>query len=124
MILLNDFFNIQSLQQEEARITAGLEINASHNIFNGHFPNQPVVPGVCMMQMVKELLEHVDQKTYLLTRGDEIKFLAVIDPVANNKVTADVKYTTNEDGSITVNASLFKEELIHFKFKGAFKAVE
>lgn len=120
MILLNDFFTIRSLQQEENSIKAELEINAAHAIFNGHFPNQPVVPGVCMMQMLKELLEQAIQKPTLLTRGDDMKFLAVIDPVVNNIIAADVRYTVNEDGTVAVNASLFKNELVHFKFKGVF----
>jgi 3-hydroxyacyl-[acyl-carrier-protein] dehydratase len=62
MILLGDFFEIVSLETEEGNINALIEINAEHNIFEGHFPGQPVVPGVCQMQMIKEILEQVLEK--------------------------------------------------------------
>ena len=58
-MLLNDFFTINDKVSSETEIWAELYINATHKIFEGHFPNQPVVPGVCMMQMIKEILEQV-----------------------------------------------------------------
>lgn len=117
MILLGDFFKVVSLETEEGSINALLEINAGHRIFEGHFPNQPVVPGVCMMQMVKEIIEQVLNKKTDLSAAAEMKFLAVIDPAQNNIINATVKYST-EEGKVKVVASLFKDELIHFRMKG------
>lgn len=118
MILLGDFFEVVSLETEEGSINALLEINAGHRIFEGHFPNQPVVPGVCMMQMVKELIEQVLEKETRILAAAEMKFLAVIDPTQNNIINATIKYTTEEVGSMNIVASLFKDEFVHFKFKG------
>lgn len=117
MILLGDFFEIVSLETEEGSMNALLEINAGHRIFEGHFPNQPVVPGVCMMQMVKEIVEKVLGKKADLSAAAEMKFLAVIDPTQNNIINATIKYST-EEGKVKVVASLFKEETIHFRMKG------
>ena len=47
-MLLNDFFTINETVRSETEIWAELLINSNHIIFEGHFPNQPVVPGVCM----------------------------------------------------------------------------
>ena len=58
-MLLNDFFTIRDKVTSETEIWAELIINSNHKIFEGHFPNQPVVPGVCMMQMIKEITENV-----------------------------------------------------------------
>jgi 3-hydroxyacyl-[acyl-carrier-protein] dehydratase len=120
MILLNDFFTINDTVSSETEIWAELRINANHKIFEGHFPNQPVVPGVCMMQMIKEILEQVIGKETNLVQAADMKFLAVINPIENNLVHASIKYTTDESGAVNVVASLFKDELVHFKFKGQF----
>ena len=56
-MLAGDFFYIRSLQAEGISVVALLEINPLHKIFKGHFPGQPVVPGVCMLQMGREILE-------------------------------------------------------------------
>jgi 3-hydroxyacyl-[acyl-carrier-protein] dehydratase len=119
-MLLNNFFTISKLETNGFDIQADVVINAGHQIFEGHFPGQPVVPGVCMMQMVKEIMEEVLQKKSNLVKAHEMKFLAIIDPQQNNIIQARLKYAPGENDSITVSATLFKDELIHFKFKGLF----
>ena len=116
-MLLNDFFTISDKVTSATEIWAELFINADHKIFEGHFPNQPVVPGVCMMQMIKEILEDVLGKETNLVTAAELKFLAVINPQENNLIHASINYATDESGSINITAALFKDELLHFKCK-------
>jgi 3-hydroxyacyl-[acyl-carrier-protein] dehydratase len=120
MMLLNNFFTISQIEIKPSEIVAALEINKAHKIFDGHFPGQPVVPGVCMMQMVKEILENAIHQNTNLLKASEMKFLAIIDPAQNNHINASLKYTIAENGIILLAASLFKDELVHFKFKGMF----
>jgi len=119
-MLLNDFFTIGKIETTDTEVKAELVINPGHKIFEGHFPGQPVVPGVCMMEMVKEILEQVTSKKTNLVKAHEMKFLAVIDPSRNNLISTKLKYTVGEDGSLNVLASFFKEDLMHFRFKGMF----
>jgi 3-hydroxyacyl-[acyl-carrier-protein] dehydratase len=121
-MLLNDFFTISNIESSVGEVKASLVINAKHHIFDGHFPGQPVVPGVCMMQMVKEILEQVLGKHTNLVSANEMKFLAVINPVENNIIDAILNYTLAEDG-ISVSATLKKDELIHYKLKGQFSFI-
>lgn len=122
-MLQGDFFEITTVEVTGENVKADLVINAGHKIFEGHFPQQPVVPGVCMMQMIKEIIEQVIEKKINLVSASEMKFLAIIDPVQNNNIQATLKYTTAIDGGIVVTATLLKDEVIHFKFKGLFSIV-
>ena|SRR5665647_478159 len=119
-MLSGDFFNITTIQQVNGKINAILEINSAHKIFEGHFPGQPVVPGVCMMQMVKEILESVLAKKTRLVSADNLKFLTVINPTENNIIHAELKYSIGEDGRIKVGASLVNESVTYFKMSGVF----
>lgn len=119
-MLLNDFFHINDLQAEGLDVKASITINAAHKIFEGHFPGHPVVPGVCMMQMLKEILEEVTQKKINLIKAHDMKFLALIDPGQNNNIQASLRYVIETDGTMILHATLFKDELTHFKFKGQF----
>jgi 3-hydroxyacyl-[acyl-carrier-protein] dehydratase len=123
MILLNDFFTINDTVSSETEIWAELRINANHKIFEGHFPSQPVVPGVCMMQMIKEIMEQVTGKETNLVQAADMKFLAVINPLENNLIHASIKYATEESSAVNIVASLFKDELVHFKFKGQVRVI-
>lgn len=119
-MLVNDFFTIDKLEKEGGEIRADLVINADHKIFEGHFPGHPVVPGVCMMQMVKEIIEQAIGKKTNLLRAGELKFLAIIDPQKNNIVKAVLKYNIEQNGNVAVSGTFFIESVIHFKFKGLF----
>ena len=120
-MLAGDFFFITTLQQESGKISAALEINAGHKIFEGHFPGQPVVPGVCMMQMVKEILEAVLEQPLRLYTADNLKFLTVIDPVETNAIHATLKYTIAADESIQVAATFLNDSVVYFKMNGVFR---
>lgn len=119
-MLLNNFFTINTLETVDSAIKTSLVINTDHAIFEGHFPEQPVVPGVCMMQMVKEIMEEVLKKKTNLVKAMEMKFLAVINPIQNNVIEGSLHYSIDANNNIMVSASLFKGELTHFKFKGVF----
>ena len=117
-MLQGDFFTISNIEITGFDINATLVINATHKIFNGHFPGQPVVPGVCMMQMMKEIMEQVTGKKMDLIKSSEMKFLAIINPLENNHIQATLKYAPDENGKLIVSATLFKDQLTYFKFKG------
>jgi 3-hydroxyacyl-[acyl-carrier-protein] dehydratase len=116
MRLLNDFFSILDQHCSEGNVRARLIINKEHTILKGHFPGQPVVPGVCMMQMIKELLEFQTRRNLRITEADNMKFLSVIDPDKNNQVDAHVSFAES-DGLLSVNASLSSGDVVYFKLK-------
>lgn len=103
-------------------IRSRLKVNADDPIFMGHFPSLPVVPGVCMLQMVKEQLEdHLGQSLTLL-RAANLKFLAVINPLENSELTTQISYSKDVEGVLTAEASISDGEKIFFKLvKAVYK---
>lgn len=120
-MLVNDFFHILQSKSEQQTITATLQINKQHSIFEGHFPGLPVVPGVCMMQMIKEILEIDINKKLTLKTADHLKFLSVLDPRVNETIQAEIKSEQGNEG-LKVTASLFAGETIFFKIKSIYQA--
>jgi len=123
MILLNNFFSINDQVSSETEIWAELFIDAGHKIFEGHFPGQPVVPGVCMMQMIKEIYEVITGNTTDLIEAAELKFLAIINPIENNLVNASINITNDDIGRIKIAASIFKDDVVHFKCKALLQVL-
>ena len=96
-MLLNDFYTIETAGSEmpapvAAEARAVLVLNATHPIFTGHFPGQPVVPGACQLQMVEELLSHALGSEYRLVKADQLKFLTPIDPRVFPRIEASLQY--------------------------------
>ncbi|HEY0273032.1 MAG TPA: 3-hydroxyacyl-ACP dehydratase [Chitinophaga sp.] len=119
-MLENSFYTITHEERDEHSITVTVSLNAAHPIFAGHFPGQPVVPGVCMVQIVKELLDKGTAQDTLLRHGSNIKFLHFIDPVKQPQVHISVQYTAQPDASWKVVANIRSGEIIFFKFQGNF----
>src|SRR5690606_40023315 len=84
MTLLPDFYHVEHIRSLSNNVyVAEVRLNPTHPIFDGHFPDNPVAPGVCMMQIVKELTETVEQKILFLVRASNVKFTALINPEKN-----------------------------------------
>ena len=122
-MLQGNFFTLSSILQEANAAQAVLAINPEHEIFGGHFPGTPVVPGVCMMQIVKEVLEDILAIDIKLIKAEHVKFLTVINPQQTNSIQLDLKYTITDNGYANTVASLFNDDITYFKFKGLFRQV-
>jgi len=121
-VLKDDFYAIITKDFQPGSIKASIKLNRYHHIFEGHFPGNPVMPGVCMVQLVKEFMEDAWSVPLRITASSSIKFLSVIDPGKEIQINLTVDYSTERDG-YAVQASLFWEQNIYFKFKGTLEAI-
>ena len=97
--ILTDFYTLESSEKlENGSFSANIKLNKDHNIFNGHFPGNPVTPGVCMMQIVKELTEEFTGNKLFLKSASNVKFMAIINPFETPDLTMqlDIKEIENE----------------------------
>ena len=121
--LLHDFYQVLDMgQTPEGRYHATLSINPQHPIFDGHFPGVPVVPGVCMLQITKEMVERLCGRITRLTEARNIKFMSILDPNENNTVRIELIYRSDEDGQLLVESALLDtgSAKVFFKMKGTF----
>jgi 3-hydroxyacyl-[acyl-carrier-protein] dehydratase len=123
-MLKDDFFTISSIQKENNSFKIMLELNAMHKIFEGHFPGQPVIPGACMLQMVKEITETILSKQMRLTKAENLKFLLLINPNEHRTLQMDLTCNISEYGIASVSANLSNGSSVCFKFIGSFQASE
>ena len=119
-LVSNDLFSIDKLTHEGAAISVMLGINTESGILKGHFPGQPVVPGACMLQIVKEVLEGVLNQPVRQKKADQLKFMIMIDPSKTSTVALDMTYKNAEDNCIIVTAKLSNPDALYFKFQGSF----
>ena len=120
--LLRDFYTIDTLEKTETSLSAKVTFNITDPIFKGHFPDLPIVPGVCQTQMLGEVLAKALDKDIRLDKASSIKFLAVVNPAENNSFLMTINYISQEDGSYAVVADYRWEQTTFFKFKGVYKS--
>lgn len=118
-MLKDSFYQINAIDQQDNVIVASLQFNSEHSILAGHFPGQPVIPGACMLQILKELLAEALGKNYQLKKADNLKFIAPVDPRAAEDTEMKITFKTLENG-IQVNAQLSVNSVTCFKMQGLF----
>lgn len=89
----------QEVLSSRSNTSFRLRLNPEHFIYQAHFPGEPVTPGVCILQIGKELLAELLQESLEITHVKNVKFLSVISPLIKEK---EISYTfkkieTSED---------------------------
>lgn len=118
-MLLNDFFTLTEVQHNNHSIDATVSFNKEHSIFGGHFEGFPIVPGVCMMQLIKEIIENELHQSFQLSKASQMKFLNIINPNENQEVSANIEYSSNGSNTVDLEARLYRGETTFFKIKAA-----
>lgn len=76
MNLNNELYTI--IKVDEAAFT--IRLNKDCFIYKAHFPERPITPGVCIIQIASELLSVYLGKSLQLISVANAKFLSVINP--------------------------------------------
>lgn len=123
-MLLQDFYKIVSLEHKEgSKHEAVLLINEKHEVFKGHFPGNPIMPGVCMMQIIKELTEQITNQTLMMQSLTNVKFMALINPEVTPELKLELDITENEEGIIKVKNSTTFHETVALKLSSSYKKI-
>lgn len=105
-MLLQDFYKINGIQEEkDGNYRVNIQLNKNHKVFEGHFPNNPVTPGVCMIQIQKELTENILAKKLQMTTAKNIKFMEIINPYKNSDLTIELKIEHLSNDEIRVKSA-------------------
>lgn len=123
-MLLKDFYTINSLEKKDGhKYEAVLSINEKHEVFNGHFPGNPIMPGVCMMQIIKELTEKVTQTNLMMQSLTNVKFMALINPEVNPELKLELDVIETEEGTIKVKNTTTFHETVALKLSSTYKKI-
>lgn len=104
---------------DQGEFKSQIRLNPEHPVYKGHFAQVPVAPGVCLIQMIREILEQKFQKALVLRSGDNIKFLAMINPKETPQLEITFAVKTNSD-LLEVSATFISGGTTYLKFKGKF----
>ena len=119
LMLIPDLYTVIKSELIDDSLNSIITINPAHKIFEGHFPDNPILPGVVQLQIIKELLETELNKPLTLKKGSNIKYTSTIVPKQDKKleITIGLKFI---DDRIKVNTVIKNSETVFLKFKGTF----
>ncbi len=105
-MLLGDFYNITEASTEGQNLRVQVSFNPAHQIFKGHFPELPVVPGVCQLQMLTEVMSHVLKREIELVKASHVKFLKLLNPTEFPDLLLEINITGQPGDKLIVQIHL------------------
>ena len=123
-MILENFYTIENKIVDKDKINYSFEIkiNNKHDIFKGHFPGNPVMPGVCMMQIIKEITQSIVGQKLFMEKCSNVKFLALINPDTNPILTLELKII-ELDGIIKVRNTTKFDDTVALRLSAQYKKV-
>ncbi len=122
-MLIKDFYKIENFTSEDYKITATIKLNPNHEVYKGHFPKQPVVPGVIQLQIVKELLEKHLKKKLFMNKITQVKYLIPIIPTNSPKLVIIITTKRTDENILKSNISIGFDNSVFTKARVSFRII-
>ncbi|WP_125718611.1 hotdog family protein [Flavobacterium ustbae] len=121
-MVLKDFYKVLSEEKTgDAKYNIRILVNANHEVFKGHFPGNPIMPGVCMIQIIKELTESIIKSPLVIQSLTNVKFMALINPEVNPELLLELDITNTEDDLVKVKNTTYFNETTALKLSNVYK---
>jgi 3-hydroxyacyl-[acyl-carrier-protein] dehydratase len=124
MKLIRDFYQIEQESGGETEFEYSLSLNKDHFIYNAHFPGTPVTPGVCIIQLCKELMEHRMGKLLFLKKIGNVKFLSVINPLVVARIQVAFSKIIPVENGYKFSASVYRDAAVFAKLSLYLQATD
>jgi len=123
-MVLRDFYKVLSEEKTgDAKYNIRILVNGSHDVFKGHFPGNPIMPGVCMIQIIKELTESITKSSLMIQSLANVKFMALINPEVNPELRLELDITTTEDDLVKVKNTTYFNDTTALKLSNVYKKI-
>lgn len=112
MKLKNNLYKIICKEEVNSIFIYTIELNPSCVIYQAHFPEKPITPGVCIVQIGKEVIEDLLLEQSLVSHRLEIikvknvKFLSVISPNETPILTYQIRKLEFLDDKMTIESQI------------------
>ena len=121
--LLNDYYKVDSRVAEGDETIFGISLLPEYCVYAGHFPGEPVSPGVCNIQMIKECAEQLAGKRFFLGYISQCRLSAMISPQKTPRLQMRMQLS-EVDGLYKVRAIVYDDTTTYIDFKGELTPVK
>jgi 3-hydroxyacyl-[acyl-carrier-protein] dehydratase len=117
---MDQFFTINNKNITDEAWELNISLNPNHPVYQGHFPQKAVVPGVMQTEMIKHILEEELNKKLRMTEARNIKFLNLMLPEYASDL--NLTMTVDQTEGIKVKAQAMIGEGIYFKISAQYES--
>lgn len=120
--MIKDFYKVDSVTRHDDGAVYRVSLNPDCEVYKGHFPGNPVSPGVCGIQMIRECAEmecsaHRIARKLMIREVQQCKFTSLISPVTCPQVDVSISVSEDASGEILLKSSVVREGTVCLTLK-------
>lgn len=118
MLLQDKFYKVNGVEKtDEQNAVFHCTLLSDCDVYRGHFPGNPVSPGVCNIEMIKECAMMLTGQRLVIKGIKQCRLTAVASPAVCPEVDVTVAVTPVE-GGYSVVASIADSNQSYMEYKG------
>lgn len=110
----NQLFQLQQKSNSDSEFHYDVTINSEHPIFEGHFPERAILPGVSMIELFRRATQLATGKNLRMRSAKSLKFLKMVEPSQTTHLNLSLTFK-NEEEDVIVRGELSNDEGVYFK---------
>lgn len=121
--LLDAYFKINNRVTKDNETLFDITLLPDYCVYEGHFPGNPVSPGVCNIQMIKECAEQLTGRQLFLGYISQCRLSAVMTPQTTPQFQLCIQLSEVDD-MYKVRATVYNDTTTYIDFKGELTPVK
>lgn len=124
-MLLDTYFTIKEEKKNDSGSDFLISLNPNHQVYQGHFPGDPICPGVCSIQTIRECAEVALTQKVVISAISQCRFSELLTPVKNTELLVKLSFDKSGDDVIKVIASILSPDAqtSFLEYKGEYTPV-
>lgn len=123
MLLDNRYYQLISQEIAEGKGCFRIRLLPDCEVYRGHFPGNPVCPGVCQIELIKECASRLTGRDLRIQTVQQCRLTALASPTVCPELEVDVLASPAE-GGVLVKASISDAAQKYVDFKGEMNCQE
>ncbi len=119
-MLVEHYYSILDKQTQEQSTVFTVALHADSPVYAGHFPNEPISPGVCNIQLIKECAETVTGHLLRLRSMQQCRFMHLITPLLYPQVEVRITLLNTSDNGVKLRGTIGSANEIFIELRSEF----
>ncbi|MDR1336648.1 MAG: beta-hydroxyacyl-ACP dehydratase [Tannerella sp.] len=115
--MLTDYYTVNSQRTEGDTSVFEVSLNPASAVYRGHFPDMPVAPGVCNIQMIKECVERLTGRALRMNCLVRCRLTTLLTPQQHPDLQVRIQLLENSDTLVRAQTAIGREEATYFTLK-------
>jgi len=117
---MNNYYKLLDVQSDGATGTFRVSLCPDCEVYKGHFPGNPVCPGVCNIQMIQECAERLAGCRLHVSSIHRCRLMAVLTPASCTELLVEVLLQPVDNG-YAITATIRDEKRVYVNYKGEMR---